>query len=117
MGVLDSLPATLLERATQQEVHLMRRRLKMCWMSHELLLPDLSLGKKPPTSHIASSHIESKDCPAGRGGGEVGCGKDASPQKSKGVLLGHRLPLVHEEHERRSKKVKHGHYLPINILL
>ena len=104
------------------------------WMSHELLLPDLSLGKKPPTSHIASSHIkvcscticlspsldiqlQSKDCPAGRGGSEIGCGKDASPQKSKGVLLGHRLPLVHEEHERRSKKGELGHYLPINILL
>ena len=28
------------------------------WMSHELLLPDLSLGKKPPTLHLASSHIE-----------------------------------------------------------
>ena len=61
--------------------------------------------------------LQSKDSPAGRGGSEIGCGKDASPQKSKGVLLGHRLPLVHEEHERRSKKGKHGHYLPINILL
>ena len=58
--------------------------------------------------------LQSKDCPAGRGGGEVGCGKDASPQKSKGVLLGHRLPLVYEEHERRSEKGEHGPNLPIN---
>ena len=54
-----------------------------------------------------------EDSPTWRGGGEVGGFEDAGSHQPQGLLLGHRLPLVHEGDEGRSKEGQHEHNIPV----
>ena len=54
-----------------------------------------------------------EDSPTWRGGGEVGGFEDACSHQPQGLLLGHRLSLVHEGDEGGGKEGQHEHYLPV----